>query len=91
MAVTHLRKIRMGVEGASCTCPIFLKTKVFKHSLGMRIRQKTVVVPATAKEIPIGQKRKRGRPRLATKALLVHNVFVPFAFDKIIYYSLNAP
>lgn len=37
----------------------------------MQTRQKKVTVPPATKQIPIGQKRKRGRPRLSTKALLV--------------------
>ena len=54
----------------SCTCPAFCKRNVCKHILGMRIRQKSVTVPEEAKGIPLGQKRKRGRPARAKRALL---------------------
>lgn len=54
-----------------CSCPSFQKLRNCKHLLGMKIRLQMVMVPAAAKTIPIGQKRKRGRPSLATKALIV--------------------
>ena len=54
-----------------CSCPWYQKHENCKHLLGMKIRLKTVTVPAEAKNIPIGQKRKRGRPSKATKALIV--------------------
>jgi hypothetical protein len=57
-------------DTASCNCPVFLKEFVCKHSIGLAIKRKKFNVPAVAKNIPIGKKRKRGRPRLATAALL---------------------
>lgn len=57
-------------ESASCNCPIFLKEYVCKHSIGFAIRKKKIDVPPVAKNIPIGEKHKRGRPRLVTAALL---------------------
>ncbi|KAK7573476.1 hypothetical protein V9T40_010667 [Parthenolecanium corni] len=36
----------------------------------MLIRRKDVQVPPDAKTVPLGQKRKRGRPSKATRALL---------------------
>jgi hypothetical protein len=38
---------------------------------GVKICQKTVTVPGGAKTVPLGQKRKRERPTLAKKALLI--------------------
>ena len=58
-------------RSARCTCPSFMKQYKCKHSIGMAIRLKLVKPPPEAKQIPIGQKRKRGRPKKATKALLV--------------------
>jgi len=56
---------------SSCTCPAFAKKSLCKHSLGMKIRQKLVTLPEEAKGIPLGQKRKRGRPARAKRALLI--------------------
>lgn len=56
---------------SECSCPYFMKHLICKHSLGMQIRLKFVDPPAAAKSIPMGQKRKRGRPSKAKKALLV--------------------
>jgi hypothetical protein len=36
----------------------------------MALRLKLCKPPPAAKDVPIGEKRKRGRPKLATKALL---------------------
>ena len=44
---------------------------VCKHIFGVAIRSKKAKVPAEAKDVPIGLKRKRGRPKTARKALLV--------------------
>ena len=67
---TRIWTIRMTDGVWTCTCPPFMKEGVCKHSLGLQIRRKLVEVPPAAKQIPIGQKRKRGRPALAKKALL---------------------
>ena len=56
-----------------CTCPHFLKKHICKHTLGMQIRLKLVNAPPEAKTIPLGQKRKRGRPAKAKQALLVQD------------------
>ena len=55
-----------------CTCPHFFKNYVCKHILGVAIRSKKFKVPAEAKDVPIGLKRKRGRPKSARKARLVN-------------------
>jgi len=57
-------------ENATCTCPMFSKNYICKHTLGIAIQlKKFAVVVEEAKSVPIGEKRKRGRPKLA-KALL---------------------
>lgn len=56
---------------SACTCPYFLKHLQCKHVLGMKIRLKLVDVPNEAKLIPLGQKRKRGRPAKSKKALIL--------------------
>jgi len=66
---SEIWKITLHNDGTmTCTCHIFLKEGVCHHSLGMEIRQKRVTVPPAAKNIPLGEKRKRGRPSLAKKA-----------------------
>ena len=52
----------------SCTCPDFAKHHVCKHLIGLAFRTKLCVIPLIAKNIPIGEKRKRGRPSKATKS-----------------------
>ena len=60
------------IRDCSCTCPHFLKHASCKHTLGMQIRLKLVVPPAEAKTVPLGQKRKRGYPTKAKRALLIN-------------------
>ncbi|CAF4641731.1 unnamed protein product [Rotaria sp. Silwood2] len=56
---------------SKCNCPDFLKNYICKHAVGMAIRLKYCKPPAAAKTVPIGEKRKRGRPAKAKPALLV--------------------
>lgn len=62
---------RHNPSNSSCSCPCFLKHLTCKHSLGMQIRLNLCNVPPQAKNVPLGQKRKRGRPALSKKALLI--------------------
>ncbi|CAK1603683.1 unnamed protein product [Parnassius mnemosyne] len=55
----------------SCTCPQFHKKYVCKHLLGLAIRLKLATPPMEAKALPIGQKRKRGRPTKSRPALKI--------------------
>ncbi|CAF0837540.1 unnamed protein product [Adineta steineri] len=50
---------------SKCNCPAFLKNFICKHVVGMGIRLKHCKPPAAAKTVPIGEKRKRGRPSRA--------------------------
>ncbi len=56
---------------SKCNCPAFLKNYICKHVVGMSIRLKYCKPLAAAKTVPIGEKRKRGRPAKAKPALLV--------------------
>ncbi len=56
---------------SKCDCPAFLKKYICKHVVGMGIRSKSCKPPPAAKRVPIGEKRKRGRPAKAKPALLV--------------------
>lgn len=58
-------------ESGSCTCPSFFKHNMCKHLIGVAIRLGLATVPPTARNLPIGQKRKRGRPQQAKKALII--------------------
>ena len=60
-----------GWLNGSCTCRDFFKKYVCKHMVGLAIRNKFVKVPPAAKQVPIGEKRSRGRPKQSTQALLV--------------------
>ena len=55
---------------AVCTCEGWLKKDICKHTLGLAVGLKFCEVPHAAKDIPIGQKRKRGRPSKAKRALI---------------------
>lgn len=56
---------------AECDCKDFFKLYMCRHICNSiyAIRRKCITAPAEAKTIPIGQKRKPGRPRKAKKAL----------------------
>lgn len=52
-----------------CDCANGFKLFVCEHMIGIALRLKMAEAPAAAKTIPIGQKRKRGRPAKAKPAL----------------------
>lgn len=54
-----------------CDCPCFFKNYVCKHIVGLGIRLKLLFPPVEAKNIPVGVKRKRGRPTKAKGALII--------------------
>lgn len=54
----------------SCDCYQYFKLYMCVHILGIALRMKFVTAPDEAKTIPIGRKRKRGRPALAKPALV---------------------
>ena len=51
-----------------CSCRNFMKEYICKHLVGLAIRLKLVNVPPEARDVAIGSKTKRGRPKKATKA-----------------------
>lgn len=55
---------------AQCDCGDFFKLFMCRHIIGIGLRMKVITAPAEAKNIPIGQKRKRGRPAKAKRALV---------------------
>jgi hypothetical protein len=52
-------------------CPAFFKKFMCKHVIGMAIRLNHCKPPPAAKDVKIGEKRRRGRPSKAKKELLV--------------------
>lgn len=54
---------------SKCDCSDFFKKYMCAHIIAIAIRLKCVQPPAEAKTVPIGQKRKRGRPQKAKSAL----------------------
>lgn len=52
-----------------CDCAKYFKVYVCEHLVGIALRLKVVSAPVEAKTLPIGQKRKRGRPAKAKPAL----------------------
>ncbi|CAF1497238.1 unnamed protein product [Rotaria sp. Silwood1] len=56
---------------SKCNCPAVFKHYICKHIVGMAIRLKYCKPPSAAKTVPIGEKRKRGRPTKAKAALLI--------------------
>jgi len=55
---------------STCTSTCYWKEYMCKQILGLAIRMNKFTVVPAAKTVPIGQKRKRGRPAKARKALL---------------------
>lgn len=58
-------------EDGICDCKDFMKKFICHHLVGMAIRLRLVKAPCEAKNLPIGAKRKPGRPSKAKKALIV--------------------
>lgn len=55
---------------SNCNCPSFLANYMCKHIVGIAICLKIFEPRLEARQVPVGEKRKRGRPKLAKKALL---------------------
>ena len=58
------------LKTGSCNCPSFFNELICKHVIGLAIRLNYCKPPPTAKDVKMGEKRKRGRPKKATKALI---------------------
>jgi hypothetical protein len=54
-----------------CNCPAFFKKFMCKHVFCMAIRLNYCKPPPAAKNVLIDEKRYRGRPSKAKKALLI--------------------
>ena len=58
-------------HAGSCTCPYFLKCFVCKHLLGLALRLKLTSAPPAEKNVPVREKRRRGRPKKTSRALFI--------------------
>lgn len=58
-------------KNSVCTCPRFMKMFHCKHILGISIILAKVKPPAAANPQKLAEKKKRGRPAIAKKALIV--------------------
>jgi hypothetical protein len=65
----HEIKIEKDCNSSSCSCSWNAKYNLCKHTIGMALILRLVKAPPEAKTVPIGQKRKRGRPSKAKPAL----------------------
>lgn len=54
----------------SCNCCNYFKLYMCEHILSISMRMRYICAPEEAKSIPIGAKRKRGRPAFAKAALV---------------------
>ncbi len=61
-------------------CPAFFKKFMCKHVVGMAIRLNYCKPPPAAKNVPTGEKRHRGRPSKAKKALLIKYGFLNYTY-----------
>lgn len=50
------------LDESTCTCPSFLEQYICKHILGLKIKLKLISVLPAIKSVPLGQKKKPGRP-----------------------------
>uniref|UniRef100_A0A914WYR7 SWIM-type domain-containing protein n=1 Tax=Plectus sambesii TaxID=2011161 RepID=A0A914WYR7_9BILA len=57
-------------KSSTCSCPPFLKKHKCKHLIAVAATFNPTSIPISAKAIVLGQKKKRGHPAKATKALV---------------------
>lgn len=55
---------------SKCTCPIYFKQRMCKHILAIAMRDKKLERPQNANPVQLAPRRKTGRPRNATLALM---------------------
>ena len=62
------------ILNSSCSCPHFAKHYLCKHVIGIAnlLGLEGSAIPENAKDVPLGQKRKRGAPKKANRALLIN-------------------
>ncbi|RNA21530.1 hypothetical protein BpHYR1_030632 [Brachionus plicatilis] len=55
---------------SKCSCLSYDKKNICKHIIGVASYFKLYTIPLEIKNLPMGEKRKRGAPKKATKALV---------------------
>ncbi|RNA28086.1 hypothetical protein BpHYR1_019814 [Brachionus plicatilis] len=55
---------------SKCSCPSYDKTNICKHIIGVSSYFKLYTIPLEFKNLPMGEKRMRGAPKKAIKALV---------------------
>lgn len=58
-------------QNGDCDCSDFFKLFLCEHLIGIALRLNVISAPIVAKNIPLGQKRKRGRPQKSKSALVI--------------------
>ena len=53
-----------------CDCPLGMKGRLCKHTIGMQYKEGRREVTSQVRAVPVGQKRKRGRPKNLGNCLL---------------------
>jgi hypothetical protein len=64
-----------------------MKTNLCKQSLEMEIRLSVSDPPPEAKNVPLGQKKKRGRPKLSKPALLRQGLLISMTLAKLPFFN----
>ncbi|RNA11158.1 hypothetical protein BpHYR1_004351 [Brachionus plicatilis] len=63
---------------SKCSCPSYDKTNICKRIIGVASYFKLFAIPPEIKNLPMGEKRKRGAPKKAIKALVrIQNNNIP--------------
>ena len=53
-----------------CSCGWWQRHRICRHVIDLAVKVGLIEYPTEAKNIPLGQKRKRGRPNQSTAALI---------------------
>ena len=61
--IVQIPKDTLKWQQGHCTCPQYMQKYLCKHLIGLAIRLKYAKAIPAAKQIPIGTKRRRGRPK----------------------------
>lgn len=55
---------------SSCTCPVYFKQRMCKHILAIAMREKLMDCPQNSNPMRLAPKRRTGRPKNASQALM---------------------
>lgn len=55
---------------SQCTCPVYFKHRMCKHILAIAMRDRHMECPQNANPVPLASKRRAGRPKNASGALM---------------------